>query len=407
MNRRTSLAVAVIGFNLMACCCGGFGPAKGPRPQQPEPAQPVAVVTPAKPKPQVTETPEPERKSTRKNIKATGVIEPIAEKKPPAESKPNAEESIRQKYAADLVRRPMEAKVENVVAKPIEIKNLKSSINGVSVEIVSAAVGPFTYFDKVGGKKSAKYDMLILKLKVTNNSSRHIYYLPWHTAVADSPEMRDDLKNPMTAWRSGKNGVAWPDGGVEQVTEVRVGKSIIDILVFGRPRIESEAYHLRLAPVNVQQKSDTLMKFDFSRSFFESKEARAASIVAENAKRLADETARLKKIEDDRIAAIEKEMNAELAAYKKKVADEEAVRLAAEAKAEEERLAGVTRVNYNKLRDEMTFKEVRAILGPDFRENASGSGVSIVTWERGIVFKTTIRCTFQNGRLKIKSIVGN
>lgn len=32
MNRRIALSITFIAMNLMACCCGGVGPAKGPKP---------------------------------------------------------------------------------------------------------------------------------------------------------------------------------------------------------------------------------------------------------------------------------------------------------------------------------------------------------------------------------------
>jgi hypothetical protein len=64
--------------------------------------------------------------------------------------------------------------------------------------------------------------------------------------------------------------------------------------------------------------------------------------------------------------------------------------------------AGINRENYNKIRDGMTYEEVKALLGPG-EENASGGGVNVMSWKRGF---SVITITFENGRVAAKAQVG-
>jgi hypothetical protein len=381
MNRRIAFCVAVIGFNLMACCCGGVGPAKGPKP----PAVAAQQKTDAVPK--------------------TGEANGKAEK-----PEVDAEQAIRDKYATDLARRPYKAEIKAVVSNPAQSKKLKSEVNGVTVEVVSVKVEPLSYIQRSGGKK-ATGEMLVVRLKITNGSTRQIFYAPWHTTGTDGPELSDNRGQSIAAWRSGKNGFAWPAGGFEEVAAIQVGKSATDFVAFDKPSIEAELFSMTLPARNVQQKSDKPLTFEFPRLMFESADDRAVAIAAENAKRLAAEEKRLKGIEDTRIDAIEKAMGKEIAAHRKVIADAEAARVRQAAEDEAARIAAieaklpkVTRANYNKLKENMTLDAVQDILGPG-RENAASGGLQVVSWESGAFPIVVITCTFQNGYLKSRSII--
>ncbi len=76
---------------------------------------------------------------------------------------------------------------------------------------------------------------------------------------------------------------------------------------------------------------------------------------------------------------------------------------AAKAKADEDAKPAVTRAKYNEVKVGMTVDEVQAILGPG-KENASGPGVLIATWQSGGINNTVISVTFQNGRVQSKAI---
>lgn len=88
------------------------------------------------------------------------------------------------------------------------------------------------------------------------------------------------------------------------------------------------------------------------------------------------------------------------AAARQKALDE-----AAKLQAIEDAKPKVTRVNYNRLYDNISLAEAQGILGPA-KELSSGGGFQTVSWSAG-VFGATVTATFHNGRLKSKAIIGD
>ena len=65
---------------------------------------------------------------------------------------------------------------------------------------------------------------------------------------------------------------------------------------------------------------------------------------------------------------------------------------------------GVSRDNYNRIKDGMTMKKVEAILGPG-KEVSSSGGVTTYSWQDNEF--NTISILFQKGKVKSKSILSD
>ncbi len=65
---------------------------------------------------------------------------------------------------------------------------------------------------------------------------------------------------------------------------------------------------------------------------------------------------------------------------------------------------GVSRANYDRIKEGMTIQEVQDILGPG-KEASRAGNLRVVTWQSGIVGLKIISITFENDRVAAKSIL--
>ena len=391
MNRRVALCIAVIGLNLMACCCGGAGRRPAPPAEQAKAADPEKPVDP------------PAKDVVKPGDSPDDVKKPVEKYPEPKPAKVYSADDISDSFVKSI----------RIPKGSTASQTLSSTIGPIKVELQEGHISALAFRRyTVSGLLDLKTegDHLVVKVRVSNRDSlRAVKYDPWHgvpesTPQSKRPVMRDESGAAHPFWVAGPS--AWPTGGIEKSRSIPPEKTMNDVIGFKAPDWFAEEFEFALPASNVGQSGQ--FKFKFVRAFFEHPAARKKDVADHIERTKAWEAARLTKEDASRFAAEKKDREARIDADRRAKVAAELAAIAAKQRAEEEarelRLGRVRRENYDKLRNRISLREAQEILGPA-TENSSSGSLQLVSWRSKGFPIVVITATFDGGFLVSKAII--